>query len=873
MTTGEAIDLEVLVEPPDGAGAADLARRAEPVTCGLPFARGALRDPGRLRLLDPGGAPVPVQARALDAWPDGSVRWALLDWPASAGGPGPATYRARVAGAGEPAGPAAPSPVRVAVPSPVEVVVVTGPARFEMRAGGPFPFAAATVDGAPAIDAAGSGLRFGEGPAFLAGALHVEEAGPLRACVRVEGEADARPGPGAGPGPGPRLVVRARLHFFAGSATVRLAVSIANPRRAGHPDGYWELGDPGSVDVTARLALALPAGAPPPAAVRCSPATGAAFESFALPFRLHQASSGGERWRSPVHRERDGRVALPFRGYRLSAAGGLAREGLRATPIASLAAGRGGGLALAVPRFWQNFPLVLEATERGLSLELFRAAELQGGERKTHVVVVAFGGDRTTDEPLAWARAPLVARPAPASACATGAVPWLVPEADDPHAGYVGLVRAAIEGDDRFEAKRERIDEYGWRHFGDIHADHETVFHEGEEPLVSHYNNQYDAIAGFAFQLLRTGDARWFRLMDELAAHVADIDVYHTDEDKAAYNHGLFWHTFHYVDAGLSTHRAYPRAPGVPGGGPANEHCYALGLLMHHFLTGDASSREAALELARFAVDIDDGDRTPFRWLARGATGQASSTADPLYHGPGRGPGNVIGALLVGHRLTGDPALVARAEALIRRCIHPRDDLEALDLLDAERRWSYTVFLQSLGRYLAFKAERGEVDGAYAYARASLLHYARFVAERERPYLDAPDRLEYPTETWVAQDIRKSEALDLAALCTTGAERARFLDRAAYFHAYAVTTLAGMKTRALARPVVILLSSGWLRAYVARHEEAALPAPAEEPRDYGAPETFVPQKARALRRAKLLATAMALAGAGALVAGLVHWLG
>ena len=47
--------------------------------------------------------------------------------------------------------------------------------------------------------------------------------------------------------------------------------------------------------------------------------------------------------------------------------------------------------------------------------------------------------------------------------------------------------------------------------------------------------------------------------MHELAVHVRDIDVYHTDEDKSAYNHGLFWHTVHYVDAGTSTHRSYPR--------------------------------------------------------------------------------------------------------------------------------------------------------------------------------------------------------------------------------------------------------------------------------------------------------------------------
>ncbi len=143
-------------------------------------------------------------------------------------------------------------------------------------------------------------------------------------------------------------------------------------------------------------------------------------------------------------------------------------------------------------------------------------------------------------------------------------MPYLTPRADDPHGDYLRLVDAAVEGDDTFERKREVIDEYGWRHFGDIYGDHEAVFHKesgaGAEPLTSHYNNQYDPVAGLGYQFLRSGDHRWRRLMRELAAHVIDIDVYHTDRDKSAYNHGLFWHTFHYVDADTGTHRSYPKA-------------------------------------------------------------------------------------------------------------------------------------------------------------------------------------------------------------------------------------------------------------------------------------------------------------------------
>ena len=228
-------------------------------------------------------------------------------------------------------------------------------------------------------------------------------------------------------------------------------------------------------------------------------------------------------------------------------------------------------------------------------------------------------------------------------------------------------VSSAIAGDASFERKRELIDEYGWRNFGDIYADHENAFSGQPTPIISHYNNQYDAINGFAIQFMRSGDARWWRQMRELTAHVADIDIYHTDRDKAAYNHGLFWHTSHYVPAGTCSHRSYPRQPGVSGGGPANEHAYAAGLRLHWLLTGDPVSRAAAIELANWVLDMDDGRKTIFRWLTRSDTGLASATQSPDFHGPGRGAGHAILVLLDGHRLTGLRRFLSKAEQLIRR--------------------------------------------------------------------------------------------------------------------------------------------------------------------------------------------------------------
>jgi hypothetical protein len=522
---------------------------------------------------------------------------------------------------------------------------------------------------------------------------------------------------------------------------------------------------------------------------------------------------------------------------------------------------------LAMRHFWQNAPKSLEADAGLVTLRLFPRQfgdlhELQAGERKTHAFHLAFGDDGVAPAPLDWVRQPALAAADPRWYCSSDAVAYLTagPEGHDPR--YLELIESIIEGPETFELRREAIDEYGWRNFGDIYADHEAAYFHGDGPIVSHYNNQYDAIAGFAGQFMRGGDPRWWAAMEELAWHVRDIDLYHTTDDKAAYSGGLFWHTAHYVDAGRSTHRCYPKAPGVPGGGPSNEHAYSTGLMLHYLLTGDTDSREAAISLADWIVRMDDGRLTPFRWVSRSATGLASKTYAPDYHGPGRGAGNAIVVLLNAWRLTGRRVYLETADTLIRRCVHPCDDIDARQLLDPERRWSYTVFFQALGRYLDEKIHRGENDAAYAYAQHSLLHYARWMADHERLYLERPEVLEYPTETWAAQDLRKSDVLLLAARHAGDEDRERFLARAEQFYTRALDMLMEMETRFTARPRVILLGSGFMRAAFRRGVPTA-PA-AARPAEWPAPQVFAPQRAVAKQQVKRLLVA-GTAGVAALI--------
>ncbi len=805
-------------------------RFAEPITVGIPLPRGWCSNGERLALFDAEGAPGPLQSAVLDTWSDGSAKWVLLDFFAQCGARASTFYNIRQTGL------LGTSNVRETNREisinlvGQEVILDTGCASYVV---GPSSIAERRVGlEITGVDGVTHFATFSDAA--------VETPGPLRATVRLRGACRVSHD---------SVCVDIRLTFWAGLPVVRAAITLRNESPAGHAGGFWELGSSGSRLIKdASLVIRLTPPADP--LVECSVSAESNLTPVTLPFGIHQDSSGGQFWNSTNHVDRDGRVATRFRGYRLWS-GALHSEGLRADPILR-ASWSTGELAVAVPRFWQNFPRAIEASANEIRVRLFPAQsntqELQGGEQKTHVVTFATGVDGAASLPLAWAREPLIARATPEWYASTGAVPYLVPEAADPNSDYVELVRSAIQGPATFFGKRETIDEYGWRNFGDLYADHEATHHTGETPLVSHYNNQYDAVAGFGIHYMRSGDPRWWDLLIDLAAHVVDIDIYHTTLDKSAYNGGMFWHTAHYVDAGKSTHRSYPRRPGVGGGGPANEHDYSSGLMLVYFMTGDLRYREAVLELARWVLDMDDGRKTIFRWVDRGPTGLASMTTSADYHGPGRGAAYSIDTLLNASRLTGDRRYSEVADQLIRRCIHPDDDLEARHLLDAERRWHYTVFLQMLGRYLDKKMAAREIDGMFAYAKAALLRYARWMADHEYPYLDKPDTLEYPNETWAAQDMRKSEVFMHAARHSGGAERARFEERADFFFRYATGTLMSMESRHLTRPVVLMLSNGYMRAWFTAGSRRDADVPPVSAPEFGRPSSFVPQKSRVLNK-------------------------
>jgi hypothetical protein len=808
-----------------------IAARIQPVTRGVPFPRGLLADPNSLSLTDETGRPVPLQTQTLARWPGGSVRWLLLDFLVNEITEGEHRWTLR-AGAGT----ACPSPPLSVRDAAGAILVHAGALEFQLartvlwlRARGPgtepspwevdlgFPYP--TRQGAHAVQH-----------------VSIAETGPVRATVGLFG--------GLFRG---NYSYLARLSFFGGTGLLRVQFTARNPTRASHKGGLWDLGDRGSGSFSRRK---MSLNMPEVPQVHWTAEPGQPVRSFdGESFELYQDSSGGENWQSRNHVSRTGVSPCSFRGYRVRC-GKEETFGLRASPIVSLLSAKV-AVTVAVSEFWQQFPKAIRVDGRRLTLPFFpwqrnERPELQGGEQKTHTVWLHFGPPTDADElPLAWVHHPVSVTLPPEWYTACGLLPCLPSGAKTTRLD--ALLNEVVDGPNSFFARREIIDEYGWRNYGEVSADHENAHSSGPAPVISHYNNQYDVVSGMLLYYFRTGDVRWWELADPLARHVIDIDIYHTQRDRAAYNGGLFSHTDHYRDAATCTHRSYSKANapagGSYGGGPSCEHNYTTGLLHYYYLTGDLLASEAVLELAEWVLRMDDGSRNILGLVDDGPTGLASATREPSYHGPGRGASNSVNALLDAWLLTGQLPYLDYAELLIRRCIHPADDIAARNLLDIENRWSYTVFLSVLSRYLGLKAEAGALDFMYAYGRASLLHYAAWMAENERPYFDQPDKLEFPTETWAAQELRKGNVLRLAAWHADEPLRTRLLQRGEEFAERGWSDLLRFESRTTARPLAIIMREGLVDLSLSLQTQAPAPRP-KEGVEFGQPEGFVPQRQR-----------------------------
>lgn len=603
-----------------------------------------------------------------------------------------------------------------------------------------------------------------------------------------------------------KLKFESIITFFANTTYIKVDFTLHNPQAAQHSGGLWDLGDVNSI-LFESLSLNIPVDSNGTVniydhvsnqEIKCGK------NSF-----LKQLSSGGVNWNSPVHKNAEGKIAIEKNGFVIKSDNDDHR-GMRISPSFGVNNAQD-TISVYIEQFWQNFPKAIVKQGESLSVALFPEDrfELQGGEKKSHTVWIDF---KSAGQNFNWVDKPLKIILEPKYIEYTNAIePFKSGLNQDK---LSALIEKGINGVSNFFEKREVVDEYGWRNFGDLYADHETENYSGDEVFVSHYNNQYDPIYGFLYQYLRSGNSKYFELANDLAKHVTDIDIYHTINDKDEYNGGLFWHTDHYLDASTCTHRTFSKNHQAAydgytsGGGPGGQHCYTTGLKCHYLLTGNENSKKAVLQLADWIIFSFEGSNSFLAKLfAIKQSGNHGVKDHILEQYPmDRGTGHYIIALLDAYDLTQKQDYLVRAFKIIANTFHPNDDISLRNFDNIETTWFYTVFLQSVGRFLLIKEQVSQLDNDFYYARDAMLHYASWMAKNELPYLEQTEKLEFPNTTWAGQDLRKVGIFYMANYYSP-IKNEMYLEKAAYFHQHIVNTLENDSSNQYTRILALLMQN------------------------------------------------------------------
>jgi hypothetical protein len=497
-------------------------RVAWPTTIGMPFARGRLARLEDLRLFDPQGRPVVLQAELFSRWPDGSVKWAVLSFLADTARQ-PVTYHLQTKSVSENhSSPLTPAPLpqgeRGSRGGKLLTVSETAQA-WTLTAGGntlaigkqqSFP-----LGGLEVVDAQETRLTCGPAdPASFA----VESNGPVRAVAKWSGPLVGPQGPA-----GWTYLVRVEL-WKGGLQGWDLSVSS-------------DLG-PRKFRLLRSITLLGPACKTP-------------LQGSVADLPLQTITGPG----LSVVQDRDDHFTLQ------SSAG--KREGQRATGVAVLQSGPA-RLTASVPHFWEAYPNGLAIGPAGLRVELLPRlpadAYCDPVSRKLFCKLYAWcqdgqyrvsGGQlirrqvwltSAAVEPqrfAAWTSEPLLPQAPPAYLCGTGVLGRPI-FAQTPGV-WEQYERYYEKSFQKFEADRRQQRTYGWMHFGDWF---------GERGL-NYGNSEYDTAWATAVQWMRSGDRRYFVRGWEMARHVSSVDTVHGP--AAADLNGLVYeHSFNHLGVPLT---------------------------------------------------------------------------------------------------------------------------------------------------------------------------------------------------------------------------------------------------------------------------------------------------------------------------------
>jgi len=608
---------------------AGVSRRGWPVRGGVPFARGRLREATHLRLLTSEGAAVECQARTLCRWPDGSVKWALFDFQADLPADTTTVWRLALDGGRTPAGVLAEQTedaVRVRTGT-CEIVVpqpagLPGLPLFSLRRinpgtsggdirGDAFLRLQSTPPGPPqqenwlrdAADEPGTLFRAG---LDLKRTVRIEENGPLRAIVRIDGWHVSEYGRRAFP-------FTLRLHAFRGASRILFQHTFVASEDV-RTNFLREMGVTleSSTRPTTCAFGAVGQGTTDAWQCNLEPGTAAAVAAVGAPHLYHLVSfrdrhpalgrietrANGD-W-SPVATDLDvpGWAVMAGDKFALTAA---FRDFRRLHPKELRVDGDG---RLTVYLWADRGGKCLDLRRRSQDLDagyMENGMDPHGGRgiAKTHEWMIDYSADSAA---VAQARAAGIARcldepvfpyVTPEYAAATGAFGEFKPHDPDT---FPRLEAAIAFGFRYMRALRVAFAMDGMIDWGDVaiagvgQADHKGAMAAEGIPWRGYTgwcNSDFSLAHGFFLHYLRTGDRRVLLDGEAMALHVGDIDTNHySPEDPTLIGMGHRHDQQHW-------------------GNGLREYCYAPNALIDlYLLTGNRRAFDVAREMADHFVAV-----------------------------------------------------------------------------------------------------------------------------------------------------------------------------------------------------------------------------------------------------------------------------
>ena len=696
-------------------------RKNEPVTIGLPLPIGDLYSIDNAKLLNQNFEEIPAQFKPLARWPDGSIMWMLIDFQCSVEGSGEATYFLEYGG----------NVKRRTFKTTLSIVetndavyVSTGPINMTInKTVGALKniYLDSNKDGEPdllAVRECYFSIEDMDGTVYYSKlgkpSVEVEQEGPLRAVVKIKGvheSVDRRF----------LLNYTLRIYFYAGKSYVRIFYTEENNmpclnNGAGQPD-CLRLGSPNSIyfkDLSFTLSLL-----EKPDGFLVPLEGGIVNGSFSRSVLVYQDSSGGEDWnRWP---------GVSFKGYKFLVDEAVECNGRRFKgwlDVKTLNV----GVAVGVRYFWQNYPKAIEADSNGkiyvrlMPRYFSQLFEHRAGEHKTHEIIMYL---HPTSEPeseiskiMRSLLNPLYARAPAEWYMRSGIFDYFEPYNPKVFKYYEINNLAAVSnntggyyGDNLFDI-REKVDFYGWMHFGDVRV-------VDEDGGTGQMNLQYDFGYGMIVQSLRLAwrddfhSYLWWLIAEQAIRHEADIDILHVHRGDPSQPSsywirwcwgGMFPHTPHESDGRENPHR---------GSSPHLEFQWNRGLIYYYYLTGYEKALESALEVS---------ENTYWRVMnGPGEPGYSATTSDEA-----RAPANALDILINAYLLTGDQKYIEAAKKVVEESHFenkwykngPNPDYSSHTVPP----WQIALLMVSLGRYLdIIRLKEGRIDQD---ALSSLIGYA-----------------------------------------------------------------------------------------------------------------------------------------------------